>query len=136
MRYSVDVFSKTYRDKQFHEPVLVVGKQFSLSRQDMYTNLANGHTVAAKRVSAVLKRLKIATVRDILTVPLVDWARINGFGEASLRILLDLLDADGVAVTDMNLWMKSSLQGQKLVQWESIVRQAAKTGKKRGTHDV
>lgn len=128
----VGVFSKSYRKRQFEDEVLRLGN-VSWSRQQMYDLLHNGHTVAAKTVSDTLKRMGVTTAAGIRKIPATDWARVEGFGEAALRILLDIL-LSNYDYESVNDWLTANLKGNKLVQWDAICAQAVRKSRKRGKH--
>lgn len=126
------VFSKRYRDHWTKDVVLQLGR-YTWTRQTMVDDLHNGHFNAAARLTKILRRLGIETVPQIRRIGVLDWARLEGVGEASLKILVDLLIYNGDSERLVEAWLARPYNGN-LRQWAAICARAAKQAKRRGAH--
>ena len=124
------LFSKAYRRRQFEEPVLVMGST-SFTRQELIDQLENHHVVAAARLTVISRKLGVTSTRQILAVPMTDCARIQGIGEASLRIIIDLLLWNATSAKEIDAWVKDALKGNELVQWTTVARWSLSRGRRR-----
>ena len=129
------VFSPAYRAHQ-DENVLTIGTDVRYSRRELASVLHVTHTVSAARLTKICKRLKIVTVKDILSIPMIDWTRISGMGEATLRVLLEVLIHHNVPSHRIDEWMYQELKGQKLLRWKTMVTHASKKTRRAGKHGV
>lgn len=85
------VISKGFADR-LEETIFSVGKT-EYSRRMMVEELGCANFIAAAKLTKVLRRLKITTVKSIWDMNPVDLARSKGIGEASIFVVMCLLDA-------------------------------------------
>lgn len=125
------LFSKAYRWRQFEETILSVG-DVPFSRQDLLDKLGVNHTNAAIDLDRVLKRHDVTSYQGILRVPMMDWARLRGVGEAKLRLLIELLIYGGIETHRIDGWVNGAMHGKKLRQWSAVCREAQKKVRRGG----
>ncbi len=102
------VLSKGFADK-LDEAIFTVGDK-EYSRRNMVEELGCANFIAAAKLTKVLRRLKINTVRDIWDINPVDLARAKGIGEASIFVVMCLLDAHKFDVEEWWGWNNNSVK--------------------------
>lgn len=129
-QYKTGLFTKRYREHEYEEPVLTIGTT-SFSRNKLTTELGVSHIVAAQDLTRIFKRMQVQTAMDVLRIPMMDWARVNGMGEAKLRLILELLIWWEIDDAKIERWIDGALHGDRLRQWVAICREAGKKAKKK-----
>lgn len=93
------VVSKGFADK-LDEAVFIVGAT-EYSRRMMVEKLGCANFIAAAKLTKVLRRLKVDSIKALWDMNPVDLARAKGIGEASIFVVMCLLDAHG---KDVKKW--------------------------------
>lgn len=117
------VLSKGFADK-LDETIFSVGNT-EYSRRMMVEELGCANFIAAAKLTKVLKRLKIVSVKGIWDVNPVDLARSKGIGEASIFVVMCLLDAHKFDVEKWWGW------NDNVVRFSTFKKNAISRAKKR-----
>ena len=102
------VLSRSFADK-LDEIIFSVGNT-EYSRRKMVEELGCANFIAAAKLTKVLRRLKISSVKGIWDVDPVDLARAKGIGEASIFVVMCLLDAHKFDVEKWWGWNNNSVK--------------------------
>lgn len=95
--------SKGFAD-HLDEPVIEVSPEISFSRREMVEQLGCANFIAAAKLNKVLRRLKIQKIHQIAKTDPFSLVRVKGIGEATMFVVMCILEYKGYDVTKWWHW--------------------------------
>lgn len=97
------IIGKGFAD-HLEEGVINLGYKFFYTRREMVEKLGCANFIAASKLNAVLKRLKIETPAQLFKLDPYSLARVKGVGASTLFVALCILDANKFSVEEWWGW--------------------------------
>lgn len=97
------IIGKGFADK-VDETVINVSNEISFTRREMVEQLGCANFIAATKLSKVLRRLRIEKIHQLAKTDPFSLARAKGVGEASIFVVMCILDFKGYDVSKWWHW--------------------------------